>query len=92
MSRTGSGISMCRSVETSCAISAIGKSGARSSGPIGWCVPGCNGGASGSGRSAAMLYHEVGMRSSSSKYFVLAALNDDSSIVNVNIRIRCRAR
>ena len=42
---------------------AMGKSGARSSGPMGLSVPGCNGGAMGSGRSPAMLYQARGMRS-----------------------------
>ena len=39
-SRTGSGISMNRSVLTSCLMSSIGKSGARISGPMGSRVPG----------------------------------------------------
>ena len=54
-SRTGSGISMKRSELTSWRISSIGKSGARSAGPIGSRVAGWRGGGSGSGRSAAML-------------------------------------
>src|SRR5438445_285799 len=45
-SRTGSGISIQRSRLTSCLISSIGKSGARSAGPIGWPVPGWSGGGS----------------------------------------------
>ena len=45
-------------------ISAMGKSGARSSGPTGCSVPGCSGGGSGTGRSAMMLYQALGMRSS----------------------------
>ena len=40
VSRTSSGISISGSAETSCSISAIGKSGARSSGPSGSLVPG----------------------------------------------------
>src|SRR6266540_4576296 len=70
MSRTSSGIGISRSVETSCAISAIGKSGARSAGPIGFPVPGCNTGAGGDGRSAKMLYQCVGMSFSSNRNFV----------------------
>jgi len=46
---------MNRSVLTSCLMSSIGKSGASASGPMGSFVPGCRGGGSGSGRSAAML-------------------------------------
>ena len=51
-------------------MSAIGKSGARSSGPIGWPVPGCSGGDGGTGRSAAMLYQARGIRDSSRTNFV----------------------
>ncbi len=54
-SRTGSGMGMKRSALTSCLISSIGKSGARSAGPTGSLVAGWSGGGSGSGRSAAML-------------------------------------
>ena len=46
-------------------MSAIGKSGARSSGPIGWWVPGWSGGGGATGRSAAMLYQARGIRDSS---------------------------
>ena len=56
-------------VDTSCMISAMGKSGARSSGPSGCSVPGCRGGGHGAGRSAARLYQVVGSRDSSSRYF-----------------------
>src|SRR5215213_1980183 len=45
-------------------MTAIGKRGARSSGPIGWCVPGWRTGGGGCGRSAARLYQDVGMASS----------------------------
>lgn len=54
-------MSMYRSWLTSWAISAIGKSGARSSGPIGSFVPGWMTGGSGTGRSAWMLYHCCGI-------------------------------
>src|SRR3954451_18491327 len=56
-----------RSVATTCLISSIGKSGARSPGPIGWPVPGWSGGGGGLGRAAAMLYQARGVRSSSSR-------------------------
>ena len=52
---------MYRSVETSCRIRSIGNSGARSSGPTGWWVPGCSGGGGGAGRSGMMLYQLVGI-------------------------------
>ena len=65
MSCTSSGMSMYRSDETSCRIRSIGKSGARSSGPTGSCVPGCSGGGGGAGRSGTMLYHCVGISDSS---------------------------
>src|SRR5256886_11550614 len=55
MSRTSSGISIHRSWLTSCLMSSIGKSGARSWGPIGWPVPGWRGGGSGVLKSAWML-------------------------------------
>src|SRR2546427_11516167 len=65
-SRTGSGISLQRSQLSSCLISSIGKSGARSAGPMGCAVPGWSGGGSGDGRSAWMLYQCVGSSFSSS--------------------------
>src|SRR5205085_12429152 len=48
-------------VDTSCAISAIGNSGARSAGPIGCFVPGCNGGDGGFGIDGTTLNHAVGI-------------------------------
>jgi hypothetical protein len=60
---------MSRSVETSCRMICIGKSGARSSGPIGCPVPGWSTGGGGAGRSAAMLYQASGSLSSSRTYF-----------------------
>ena len=53
-------MSISRSVETSCMISDIGKSGARSSGPTGLSVPGCRTGGGGDGRSAIRLYQRFG--------------------------------
>src|SRR4051812_5607827 len=70
MSSTSSGMSTHRSVETSWRMSAIGKSGARSSGPIGWPVPGCSGGCAGLGMSAAMLYQRRGSSGSGGTIFV----------------------
>src|SRR4249920_300844 len=49
---------------------AIGNSGARSSGPTGWWVPGCSGGGGGDGRSGMTLYHCVGSSDSSSRILV----------------------
>src|SRR5437764_10075900 len=59
-------------------MSSIGNSGARSAGPIGWPVPGCRTGAGGVFRSAAMLYHLVGMSLSVRTYLVcaLSAMGD----------------
>src|SRR3954468_3996189 len=53
-----------RSPLTSCKISAIGNSGARSSGPTGCPVPGWSAGGGSDGRSAATLYHRRGIASS----------------------------
>src|SRR6185312_7623428 len=75
MSRTGSGMSMYRSAETSCMISSIGNSGARSAGPIGWSVPGCSTGAGGVGRSATMLYQAFGIFDSSSTYLTVSLMS-----------------
>ena len=54
---------------------AIGKSGARSSGPSGFSVPGCRGGAMGFGRSAAMLYQARGMRLCGRLYWIVSMRN-----------------
>src|SRR6266568_2111740 len=67
-------MSTYRSPVTSWRISACGNSGARSSGPTGWPVPGCSGGGGGAGRSGITLYHWVGRSDSSSRYFVLSAM------------------
>src|SRR2546423_13135210 len=66
-------MSMYRSCETSCLISSIGNSGARSAGPIGCLLPGCMGGLPGKGRSAWMVYQRVGISRSSSTIRVAAA-------------------
>jgi hypothetical protein len=63
-------MSIQRSVDISWAMIAFGKIGARSDGPRGCRVPGCNGGGRGTGRSAAMLYQALGMRDSSSRYLI----------------------
>src|SRR5690242_16088098 len=54
-------------------MSSIGNSGARSSGPTGWPVPGCSGGGIGVGRSGMMLYHWVGISDSSRMILVRSA-------------------
>ena len=51
-------------------MSPIGKSGARSAGPMGWPVPGFSGGYGLTGRSGTMLYQARGIRSSSRMNFV----------------------
>src|SRR5580692_521432 len=61
---------MKESVATSWRMSSIGNSGARSSGPTGWPVPGCSGGGGGEGRSGITLYHCRGISDSSSVIFV----------------------
>src|SRR5205809_7127157 len=53
-------------------MSSIGKSGARSWGPIGWPVPGWSGGGSGVLKSAWTLYHFVGMSFSPRRNLVLS--------------------
>src|SRR5579862_1415018 len=58
-------MSIKESPDTSCRISAIGNSGARSPGPTGWPVPGCSGGGGGEGRSGITLYHWRGISDSS---------------------------
>ena len=58
-------------------MSAIGKSGARSAGPMGWPVPGWRTGGGATGRSAAMLYQARGMRSSASTNFVCLVMGCD---------------
>src|SRR5829696_2990063 len=70
---------MYRSPDTSWPMSAIGKSGARSSGPTGSCVAGCSGGGGGAGRSATRLYHRVGSAASSSRIFVRTVMASLSS-------------
>src|SRR5712691_5038901 len=54
-------------------MSSIGNSGARSSGPTGWSVPGCSGGGGGEGRSGITLYHWRGISDSSSVILVRSA-------------------
>ena len=70
MSSTSSGIAISGSSLTSCRISSIGKSGARSSGPTGCPVPGCSTGCVGFGMSARTLYQRRGSSDSASRYFV----------------------
>ena len=74
ISLTGSGISISLSVETSCIIKPIGNKGAKSSGPAGCFVPGCNGGGGGLGKSEFILYQVLGAFDSSRIYFILFVL------------------
>jgi hypothetical protein len=69
MSITSPGTSMKGFGENSCSMTSIGKSGARSSGPRGCCVPGCRGGASGSGREGSTFTHALGIWLSASRNF-----------------------
>src|SRR6059036_2703065 len=50
------------SVAPSCCKISSQNSGARSAGPIGWCVTGCSGGAGGCGRTGTMLNRPEGSR------------------------------
>src|SRR2546427_2508746 len=70
-------------------MSSIGKSGARSWGPIGWPVPGWRGGGSGVLKSAWMLYHLVGMSFSSRTNFVWLSWLDLVAIISL-LRISIR--
>src|SRR5579864_424047 len=60
-SSTWPGISIHSAVDTSCSISAMGNNGARSAGPIGCFVPGCNGGDGGFGIDGTTLNQAVGI-------------------------------
>src|SRR5664279_2160233 len=75
-SRTGAGISIQRSVDTSWAISSGGNSGARSAPCSGSFVPGCSGGGGAVGRSGTMLYQCVGMSDSVRTAWVRSLLTD----------------
>jgi hypothetical protein len=70
ISSTSSGMSIHRSVLTSCSIRAMGNKGLRSLGPAGSCVPGCRGGFGRFGMSAMTLYHCFGISFSESIIFV----------------------
>src|SRR6267378_7210348 len=73
MSLTSSGISIHGSAETSWAMIACGKIGARSAGPIGWSVIGFRYGAGGAGMSGRMLYQRSGISLSSRRIFLVTA-------------------
>src|SRR3984893_9561189 len=79
MTRTGSGISIVRSDDTSCSISATGNSGSRSCGPTGRNVPGCSTGSGGRGKSATMLYQSFGILDSSSRYLTVSGISSSPS-------------
>src|SRR5208283_3737744 len=68
-SRTSSGMSMYRSMETSCRMSSFGNSRDRSSGPIGERVDGLSGGGRGTRRSGTKLYQRFGSSSGSRRIF-----------------------
>src|SRR5207245_7633641 len=72
-SRTWSGISIQGSADTSWAMMACGKIGARSAGPIGCKVCGFRYGAGGAGISGRMLYQRSGMSFSLSRIFLVTA-------------------
>src|SRR6266851_330992 len=78
ISRTWSGISIHGSAETSCAMIACGKIGARSAGPIGCSVWGFRYGAGGAGMSGRMLYQRSGMSLSSRRIFLVTAQPPES--------------
>src|SRR3982751_6380847 len=74
-------MSTYRSVVTSCWISAIGNSGARSSGPTGCRVPGCSTGGGGAGRSGMRLYQRRGISDSESRDLVVVGSTVMSLII-----------
>src|SRR5262252_1088418 len=80
-------MAICRSGETSCAISAAGNSGARSSGPTGWRVPGWSGGGGGDGRSAMTLYHCRGISDSCRTYLTWRSMECPPVIGNEGKRM-----
>src|SRR6187402_2551901 len=80
ISRTGSGIGTSGASETSWRMSSIGKSGARSSGPTGWPVPGCRTGCGRFGMSAATLYQRSGSADSGRSTFVSVIAREDSRL------------
>src|SRR5512141_224816 len=73
MSRTASGIGISRCEDTSCSISGMGNSGARSSGLTGLRVPGWSTAAGGFGMSAMTLYQVFGISESLRRNFTLIA-------------------
>src|SRR5690242_16307447 len=82
-SRTWSGISIHGSAETSCAMIACGKIGARSAGPIGCSVWGLRYGAGGAGMSGRMLYQRSGMSLSLRRIFLVTASQPPESVPKV---------
>src|ERR1700722_9548957 len=82
---------MWRSPETSCAISAFGNNGARSSGPTGCRVPGCSGGGGGDGRSAMMLYHCRGISDSCRRYLTWLSMERPQRVENQGTDDRYRS-
>src|SRR3990172_2025582 len=73
MSLTASGIGISRCDDTSCSISGMGNSGARSPGLTGLPVPGWSSAARGFGMSAMMLYQVFGISESLRRNFTFIA-------------------
>tara|TARA_Y100001970_G_scaffold15467_1_gene17418 strand:- start:3328 stop:3576 length:249 start_codon:yes stop_codon:yes gene_type:complete len=67
-------------------IKLIGNKGAKSSGPAGCFVPGCNGGGGGLGKSEFILYQVLGAFDSSRIYFIESVINK-SILKKINQKI-----
>jgi hypothetical protein len=65
----------------------IGKIGARSSGPTGCPVPGCNGGLIGEGISAKILYHCLGISLSSKNTFTCSITPPSSLVKKMSVQL-----
>src|SRR5512141_3483346 len=96
MSRTGSGISIHRSGDTSCITIDIGKRTERKSGVTGSIVPGCRTGDGATGMSAFTLYQAFGSLDSSSRNRPVSFMRTsrverrDDSAVAARVRYPCR--
>src|SRR5690242_1425556 len=89
MSITSPGMSISGRGENSCSIRLMGKIGCKSSGPIGWRVPGWSGGSSGSCKDGSTLTHAAGTCPSFKVYFVISditvGISDCSSPPGVSV-------
>ncbi len=92
MSRTGSGISIHRSGDTSCITMFIGKRTERKSGVTGSIVPGWRTGVRGVGMSAFTLYQAFGMRVSSSRKRPRSVMRSSRYVPRCAPRIEHRPR